>query len=147
MKKLFIYYSLTGNGDLVANKLKENKYELRKIKPQKELPKSFFWMIMVGGFKAMIKYKEKLIDFDNDISKYDEIIIGSPIWNGRLSTPVSTALTKLDLSDKKVSFILYSGSGEENTKATSFIKEKYNAQVINLKEPNKNPAELEKISI
>lgn len=32
MKKLFIYYSLTGNGDEVAKTLKEKGYEIRKVK-------------------------------------------------------------------------------------------------------------------
>lgn len=35
MKKLFIYYSLTGNGDNVANYLKENGWEIRKVEPKK----------------------------------------------------------------------------------------------------------------
>ena len=42
MKKLFIYYSNTGNGDVVANYLAENGYDIRKITPKKNLPKAFF---------------------------------------------------------------------------------------------------------
>ena len=145
MKKIFIYYSLTGNGDEVANYLKNKKYTIRKINIEKELPNNFILKLLTGGFKALINYKEKLIDFDNDISKYNEVIIGSPIWNSRLATPISTALTKLNLDNKKVTFILYSGSGEAKA-ATKYINNKYNdAKIIYLKQPKNNTQELNKI--
>ena len=60
-KKIFIYYSLTGNGKLIAKKL-EKECDIRKIVVKKELPKSFFLQMMVGGFKSLINYKEKLDD-------------------------------------------------------------------------------------
>ena len=145
MKKIFIYYSLTGNGDEVANYLKNKKYTIRKINIEKELPNNFILKLLTGGFKALINYKEKLIDFDNNISKYNEVVIGSPIWNSRLATPISTALTKLNLDNKKVTFILYSGSGEAKV-ATKFINNKYNdAKIIYLKQPKNNTQELNKI--
>lgn len=146
IKKLFIYYSLTGNGDLVAKKL-EKTCNIRKIKIKKELPESFALKMIVGGFKAVINYKEKLIDFDNNINNYDEIIIGTPIWNDRISTPVATALRKLKLNNKKLTFILYSGGGEANY-AREYINKRYkDAKIIELKEPKKYKNELDKLNI
>ena len=75
MKKIFIYYSLTGNGDFIASKLEKNDVDIRKIKSKDKMPKSFFFKILIGGFLASINHKSKLIDFDNDIKSYDEIII------------------------------------------------------------------------
>lgn len=142
MKKLFLYYSLTGNGDIVADYLKGCGYDIRKIEVKKSLPNAFFLRMMVGGFKALIGKKEKLINYNNDISKYDEVVIGSPIWNSRLSTPVKTALEMTSFTDKKVNFILYSGGGE-SPKATEYIKGKYpTAKIINLKEPKSNIDEM-----
>ena len=93
---------------------------------------------MKGGFLATINHKSKLLDFNNDVSSYDEIIIGSPIWNSRLSCPINTVLSKIDLNNKKLTFILYSASGNDN-KAMERIKELYkDAKIINLLEPNKN---------
>jgi len=146
MKKLFIYYSLTNNGDIVAKKLSKT-CDIRKIYVKKELPKSMFLKMMVGGFKALVGYKEKLIDFDNNIATYEEIVIGSPIWFDRLCSPIRTALNQLDLNSKKIKFILYSGGGEAN-KAIEFIKTNYkNAKVIVLQEPNKFNKELDKLDI
>ena len=142
MKKLFIYYSLTGSGDLVADTLKSKGYDIRKVVSKFNYPKSFFWLMMVGGFRAGTNKKDKLINFNNDISNYDEIVIGSPVWFDRVSPPVNTVLKELDLSGKKVSFIFYSGSGEAN-KASEKVKAL--GDIIILKEPKKHKEELSKI--
>lgn len=143
--KLFIYYSLSGNGDIIADKMKELGYDLRKVNA-KSLKKNNFWNIFKGGFLAGIGAKAKLIDYNNDISNYDEICIGSPIWNGNFSCPINTVLAKTNLDNKNIRFILYSGSGEAK-KAIKKINKNYpNAQIIVLKEPKKYNEELEKIN-
>lgn len=146
MQKIFIYYSLTGNGDMVADYLKDKGYDILKVETSEVLPKNFILRILTGGYKAMINYCDKLENFDIDFFKYDEVVIGSPIWNSRISSPINTVLKELDLNNKKLTFILYSGNGKEN-KATEFIKEKYkNSLVINLMEPKKNKEELKKLT-
>ena len=41
MKKLFVYYSLSGNGEAVARKMEERGFELRRAVPVRAMPKSF----------------------------------------------------------------------------------------------------------
>ena len=147
MKSIFIYYSYTGNGDFVADYLKEKGVEIRQVIREKKLPKSFFGGVMAGGFLAGIKHKDKIVGFDSNIEGYDSIIIGSPIWNGRFSSPINTVLSQLDLSNKKVTFVFYSGSGEGKKALKRINKEYKDAKVIFLKEPKKYPDELKKISI
>lgn len=72
MKKLFIYYSYTGNGNVVATFLKENGVEIRQVIRKKKLPKSFFWGVMAGGFLAGTKHKDKLEGFDENIEEYEK---------------------------------------------------------------------------
>lgn len=146
-KKIFIYYSYTGNGDIVASKMQEKGYEIRKIETVKSLPKSFFWAIMVGGFQAGAKKKAPLKEFDQDVSKFDEIVIGSPIWNGRFTPALNTLLTLLDLRDKKVSFVFYAGSGEGKKALKRVNKEYPDANVVFLKQPKELIEELEKLSV
>lgn len=138
MKKIFIYYSLTGNGDKVSNYLKNKGYDIRKVIPKKQLPNNMILRILKGGFLAGINYKDKLIDFDSDISEYDSVVIGSPIWNGRLSTPINSVLDKIDLIGKKVTFVLYSGSGDAPKMNKILAEKKDDAKIIHLKEPGKN---------
>ena len=146
MKKLFLYYSYTGNGDLVAKEMEKRGFELRKIDTFKRLPKSFFWSMMVGGFQAGLSFKAKLKEYDKNIEEYEQIVIGSPIWNGKFPPAINTVLKTLPLKDKNVSFLFYSGSGE-GAKALKRIKKEYpNAQYVFLQEPKKHPDELNKIN-
>ena len=137
MKKIFIYYSLSGNGDEVANYLKEKHYTIRKVETEKPLPRNMALRILTGGFLAGINHKDKLADFNPNISEYDEVIIGSPVWNDRLSCTINTVWDEIDLVGKKVNFILYSGSGSAK-KAVQKINQLYpQAKIIHLKEPKK----------
>ena len=145
MKKIFIYYSMYGNGDLVSDIYKEKGYDIRKVISKVNYPKKMFPLMMIGGFKALFKIKDKLIDFNNNIDDYDEIVIGTPIWFDRVSAPINSVLKVLNLTNKKVSFILWSASGNA-TKAVERISKEYNTNITILKEPKKNKDELKKIS-
>ena len=145
MKKLFIYYSLSGNGDVVADYLKDKKYDIRKVIMKEKMPKSYIFQILKGGFLAGINYKAKLSNFDNNIDYYDEIIIGSPIWNGRLVPAINTVLDNINLEKKKVSFILYCGSGKA-PRAEKMLRDKFgDIDIVIIKEPKNNKEELEKV--
>jgi len=145
MKKLFIYYSHTGNGDEVSKIFKENGYDIRKVVEKKKMPKSFFMQMMVGGFRAGINAKAKLIGYSNDVSSYDEVIIGSPIWNGKLPPATNRVIKETDLTNKKVTFVLYSGSGT-GKKATEKLNKLFNKpSIIYLQEPKKYPEQLKKL--
>lgn len=146
MKKLFIYYSLSGNGDFVANLFKENGYDIRKVETVKGLPKVFFFAMLSGGFQAGMKKKAKLKEFDQDISKYDEVVIGSPIWNARIAPAVNTLLATLDFSNKEVSFVFCSGSGAGKNAEKRIKKEFPNANITFLKQPKDHPEELKKLT-
>ena len=145
MNKLFIYYSLTGSGDVVAKKFEEKGYEIRKVIEKKKMPKKFFFMILSGGFRASVGQKGKLIDYNNDVSKFDNIVIGSPIWNGRFPPAINSVLAETDLSNKKLTFVFYSGSGE-GKKAKQKVEKLFpEALMVFLKEPKKYEKELEKL--
>lgn len=145
MSKLFIYYTRSGNGDIIAAKCKELGFDIRKVESKYKLSKNLFLACMKGGFHAGIGKKPKLINYDNNISNYDEIYIGSPIWNGRLSCPINTVLKNTNLDNKKVTFILYSGSGEAKHAVKKINKLYPNSRIIILKEPKKYNEELNKI--
>ena len=145
MKKLFIYYSYTGNGDVVAQKMLEKGYEIRKVETLKSLPKNFFFSMMAGGFQAGVKKKAKLKEFDNDISSYDEVTIGSPIWNARITPAINTVLASINFEGKQLSFIFYAGSGEGKHALKRINKEYPTAKIVFLKQPKDYPEELNKL--
>ena len=145
MNKLFIYYSLTGSGDVVAKKFEEKGYEIRKVTEKHKPSKKFFFMVLGGGFRAGLGLKGKLIDYDNNVSKFDNVVIGSPIWNGRFPPAINSVLAQTDLANKKLTFVFYSGSGE-GKKAKQKVEKLFpKALIVFLKEPKKNEKELEKL--
>ena len=145
MRKLFIYYSRTGNGDLVADFLSTYGYERYRVTPKHMLPENLFWSMMIGGFKAGINMKDRLTEWKINPNDYDEIIFGSPIWNGKISSPMNTVLKKLRDYKGKIRFIFYSGSGE-GKKATIKISKLYaDTRSIILKEPKTHQYEFDRL--
>ncbi|MFA6756044.1 MAG: hypothetical protein WCR97_06125 [Bacilli bacterium] len=123
MKKIFVYYSWTGNGDAVAEILKTMGYEILKLTTNKPKGKSNFFKMMIYGQKALKGEKARLNQYNLNIDDYENIVIGSPIWAGKLSTPINTYLDENmeKLSNRKISFVLSAG-GNDATKAQEFIK-------------------------
>lgn len=145
MKKVLFYYSLTGNGEKVAKIFKEKGYEIREVITKRRLPKSFFFLMLVGGFEAGLKIKRPIKEMDYDLKDVDEVVIASPIWNDRLASPINTLLSNLDLKEKTLSFVLYSGSGK-GAHAIEKIQKNYDTKtIVIMQEPNKYPDELEKL--
>lgn len=145
MKKLFLYYSHTGNGDIVSKEFEKAGFELRKVSEKKKMPKSFFWSMMVGGFRAGLGLKGKLVNYDNNVSEFDKIVIGSPIWNGRFPPAINAVLKETNFEGKDLTFVFYSGSGEGKKAETRVRKEFPTAKIIFLKEPKKYNDELKKL--
>lgn len=146
MSKLFIYYSLSGNGDVVAEALKQKGYETTKVEPAKQPPKNIFLQMMRCGFNAGRQYCEPLKDYKADVTMFDGIVIGSPVWNGRLSCPINTVLQETDLKGKKVTFVLYSGSGEAQKAERQIRTAVPDAGIIHLQEPKKHTETLGRLS-
>ena len=143
--KLFIYYSNSGNGDVVASKMHDLGYDIRKVLTNYKLSKNLFLACMKGGFHAAIGKCVKLNNYNNDVNNYDEICIGSPIWNGRFACPINTVLKNTNLENKLITFILYSGSGEAKKAYQKILKKYPNAKIIILKQPKSNLTELDRI--
>ena len=145
MSKLFIYYSFSGNGDVVSESLKNKGFEIRKVESKLKLSKNMFLQMMKGGFLSGIGAKPQLIDYDNSVDGYDEIYIGSPIWNGRLACPINTVLRDTYLKEKSVTFVLYSGSGTAKHADKKINKLFSNSKVIHLQQPKDKKEELKKL--
>lgn len=138
MKNLFVYFSNSGNGDFVAEILRNNGYEILKLNMKKQIGKMGFFGMMFYGMRASFGKKEKLLPYSFSKETYDKIVIGSPIWADQISTPINTFLSEQNLSNKKIVFLLYSAGGECK-KGTESIQMKFeNAKIVNLKMPLHN---------
>ncbi len=113
MKRLVVYYSLSGNTEAAAEKIaKAVDADLLKVETVKEMPKAFFSQMIVGGGQVMMKYIPELKPLDKDANDYDEIILGSPIWNSK-GVPAINAFLKDENAAAKVKYLFFlSGGGE-----------------------------------
>ena len=119
--KYFIYFSQTGNGDYLASLLKEEGIEPVKVETIKPLGKMNFFRIMHYGGQAMFNKKAKIKPLSFELKQGDEVIIGSPIWNDRLSTPINALLDKYQFNKDSTLFILYP-AGEKTKKSFKQIE-------------------------
>lgn len=121
MAKYFIYFSQTGNGDFIASLLKEQGYEIIKVETKRPIGKANFFNIIKLGGEAGIHKCAKIKEFTLDLKENDEVTIGSPIWNDRLSTPINTVLKKYEFNKETTNFILYL-AGSEGKHAAKRLK-------------------------
>ena len=139
MKKLFIYYSNTGNGDYLANLLAEQQFELHKVETIKPMKKMNFFRIFYYGMIAGTGKKLAIKDMELIFNLVDdEVVIGSPIWNDRLSNPVLTLLDKYDFNKETTTFVLYSGGGKAEHAKAQLQKLGFKKAPIILKQPLSN---------
>ena len=120
--KYFIYYSATGNGDFIAEQLKEKGYTIIKVETVKPMGKIGFFKILHYGGQAMFKKKAKIKDLDLNIKEEDEVIIGTPIWNDRLSTPINTVLDQFVFNKETTKFIFYPAGSMAKNATKQIIK-------------------------
>ena len=114
--KYFIYYSASGNGDFIAEYLKNKDYTPIKVEMLKPIKKVGFFTILKYGFRAGRNKKEKIKEINLELKEDDEVIIGSPIWNDRLSTPINAVLDQISFNKENTKFILYP-AGETTNKS------------------------------
>ena len=144
--KAFIYYSYIGNGDYVAKYMEQRGYLAIKVTPKHDLGKKKFFAILFGGLFASLNLKFRLKNFGITKSLYDEIVVGSPIWNNRVSCPINTVMDTLKDYKGKIKFIFYAGGGQ-GSKATIKVSRYYaDARSIVLREPKSHPEELNKLN-
>ena len=104
MKTLVIYYSFTNNNRILATHLKEKfGFELFEIQ---ETGKRSGLSIMLD---LIFKRKSSLRKYDISWSKYNHFIFVSPVWAGKIATPLKTFLLKEKENIASYSFVTLCG--------------------------------------
>ena len=81
MKCLVLYYSLGGNTESVAVEIAQKLHaDILKIETVKEYPDDYDVLLGLGKREVESGYLPQLNPFRIDFSKYDKIVIGSPVW-------------------------------------------------------------------
>lgn len=112
MKKIVIYYSLEGHTKFIANTItKELNCDILELNPEKEISKTGFKRYLQGAKSIMLHEKPILKNKIPDLSEYDSIIIGTPIWAGTFASPINTFVSENKISDKNIAFFACHAGG------------------------------------
>ena len=114
MKKLIvIYYSFDGNTKEAALRIsQELGADIEELVPEKEIPREGAKKFMVGGRQAMFGECPPIKPVRAELSAYDGIILGTPVWAGKCAPPINTFLKEHDCADKVFAVFTSSGGGD-----------------------------------
>ena len=126
-KILTVYYSNGGNTKNVA----QNLYSIvggyiEEIELTEKYPNNIFKMSKLVRKQIKERYLPKIDDID--ISNYDVIFVGSPIWNSSPSLPMKSFLKNNNFENKTlIPFFTYSG-GANKKNVINEVKKVSNAK-------------------
>ncbi len=101
MCKLVVYFSYTNNTRKIANRIKEKlNCDILEIKTVIPYSEDYQSVVDDEHNSEASNYLPEIQDIGIDLSKYDEIILGTPVWWYRPVPAIRTFLTQNDLSGK-----------------------------------------------
>lgn len=116
MKKLLVYYSYEGNTETLAQFIKENiDCDILKLEPIKEKKSEGLFRFVWGGYQVYMNKTPKLKEYKIDLSKYTDIIIGTPCWFGTYAPPINTFIKENKLINKNIYIYVCNGGNMRNT--------------------------------
>ena len=103
MSKLIVYFSYTGNTRMIANKIRD-KLNCDILEIKTVIPYSSDYETVVNDEQNSESSTKlpNILDIELDLNKYDEIILGTPVWWYRSAPAIRTFLTKNNLSNKVI---------------------------------------------
>lgn len=130
-KTLVLYYSQTSNtklvADEIANRLDADIVEIKAVSP-------YDGDFMQTIERCMQERQDGILPdiqpIKSDISKYDVIFIGYPVWFGTYAPPVITFLKNVDLSGKKIVPFCTFGSGGLESSVNDLKEAQPNAEIL-----------------
>ena len=128
-KILTVYYSNCGNTKNVAENLHSLVGgEIKEIELIEKYPNNIFKMSNVAREQLKKGYLPKIEDID--ISEYDVIFAGFPVWNFSVSVPMKSFLKNNNFQDKTIIPFYTCSGGASKNKIVQEIKDFTNAKEI-----------------
>ena len=132
MKSIIIFYSKSGRTEKIAKKLlKDTGSDIIQVKPKKEYGNYAATVARVVREKIM-RIRPAFINSIPDLSEYDTVFIGYPIWASAPPAFMCAFLRQCDLKDKTV--IPFATSGMTNISST-LVKLKESCRGCTIKYP------------
>jgi flavodoxin len=130
MNRIVAFYSKDGNcralAQVLADRYECELFELTEAKKRKDN----FWGFMNCGREAFFNQMSKLaVDVKEKFFAYDEIVLVSPVWAGKVVPAINRALHCADISGKKVTLFICQASPDLS--ALPNVKKKFKTLLTN----------------
>lgn len=103
MKNIVIYYSYGGNtrriAQMIQQELGADAIEIETVKPYTG---SYNDVVDQGQREVNSGFMPKIKPLNVDLSKYDNVILGTPVWWYTFAPAMKTFLTQTDLSGRNI---------------------------------------------
>lgn len=130
-KVLVLYYSQTGTTEKVAQALQSSLgADIEEIVPAESYGTDYQATIKRGRKELEEGILPELQPLKSDISSYDIIFLGYPVWFGTYAQPIATVLATQDFSGKKVVPFCTFGSGGLVSSAKSISEKLPDAEIL-----------------
>ena len=112
-KIIIISFSKSGNTQIISDYInKATNITLYNIKPKNSYPSSYDETLEIAENEQNTNARPEIDNPLTDISNYDIILLGYPLWYGHLPNIVITQLELLNLKNKEIyPFITHDGNG------------------------------------
>jgi flavodoxin len=121
MKSLVVYYSRSGNTRFVAEKIsQEIAGDIEEIIDKKRR-KGLFGFVL-SGYDATRGRATKIGEIKKSPEDYDLVVVGTPMWNKRITPAVRTYLRDNIFSEKRVA-LFCTNLGSEPERVFKTLKE------------------------
>ena len=141
MKTLVAFYSLEGYTELVAGIVAAKLgADILKLETEKPFPTKGFAKFFRGGMSAVFKFTPKLKNRNINLSSYDNIVLGTPVWASTYASPMNTLIKNYKFTGKKVALLICSGGSDVEKCLINFRKALVGNEIvgdINFTEPQK----------
>ncbi|MBP8082720.1 MAG: flavodoxin [Spirochaetes bacterium] len=130
VKILIAYYSKTGTTKKVAEILsKKLDADIEELEDKKKRSGILGWIF--GGRDGMRKIPTEIGKIKHDISKYDVVLLGGPLWGFNSVAPAArTFLTQNISKIKKAAFFMTRGGAKPSTAALIDLKNIASGKVL-----------------
>ncbi|QIB70314.1 flavodoxin [Aminipila butyrica] len=112
MKSIVVFYSLEGNCKLIGQTIaKATGADVLELKLEKPVPDKGPLKYISGGHSALKKMTPKLAEPVPNLSDYELIFVGAPVWAGTFAPALRTFAAKAHLENKLMCFFTCCGGG------------------------------------
>lgn len=111
---LIVYYSWSGNTRKIAELIqKKTGGQLFEINPIQAYPRDYRACVEQAKREINSGFMPELKEIPDNLDQYDTVFVGTPIWWYTMAPPISTFLSNIDLSGKRViPFCTHGGGGK-----------------------------------